>query len=81
MLKSLRHRACNPAPGLPVSLEEEGDHRPDEMCCTDITFVPVKNGFGCLVAVIDQVLRRRLPGSMDTHDCVKALKTLESLNA
>ncbi|EPX79417.1 hypothetical protein thalar_02242 [Litoreibacter arenae DSM 19593] len=51
------------------------------MCCTDITFVPVKNGFGCLVAVIDQVLRRRLPGSMDTHDCVKALKTLESLNA
>ena len=51
--------------------------RPNQVWCADITFVPVKNGFLYLVAIMDwatrKVLSWRLSNTMHADFCVGAL--------
>ena len=53
-------------------------NRPNQVWCADITFVPVKNGFLYLVAVMDwatrKVLSWRLSNTLDASFCVEALE-------
>lgn len=52
--------------------------RPNQVWCTDITYIPMRRGFLYLVAVMDwhsrKVLSWRLSNSMDLGFCVEALK-------
>ena len=52
--------------------------RPNQVWCSDITYIPMRHGFMYLVAVLDwysrQVLSWRLSNSMDTDFCVEALE-------
>lgn len=56
--------------GLPIE-------RPNQVWCTDITYIPMRHGFMYLVAVMDwfsrHVLSWRLSNSMDVDFCVEAL--------
>ncbi len=51
--------------------------RPDQVWCSDITYIPVRGGFLYLVAVMDWASRRvlswRLSNSLDASFCVEAL--------
>jgi len=51
--------------------------RPNQVWCTDITYIPIKRGFLYLVAVMDwysrKVLSWRLSNTMDVRFCVEAL--------
>lgn len=51
---------------------------PDQVWATDITYIPVKNGFLYLVAVVDWVTRYilswRLSNTMDVEFCLEALE-------
>tara|TARA_B100000949_G_C14079459_1_gene365180 strand:+ start:94 stop:498 length:405 start_codon:yes stop_codon:yes gene_type:complete len=51
--------------------------RPNQVWCTDITYVPMRKGFMYLVAVMDcysrKVLSWRLSNSLDADFCVDAL--------
>ena len=51
--------------------------RPDQVWCSDITYIPVHGGFLYLVAVMDWASRRvlswRLSNSLDASFCVEAL--------
>ncbi len=51
--------------------------RPNQVWCTDITYIPVQRGFLYLVAVMDwatrHVLAWRLSNTMDTRFCLEAL--------
>ena len=57
--------------------------RPNEVWCTDITYVPMECGFMYLAAVMDwcsrHVLSWRLSNSMDTSFCIEALDEALSL--
>ncbi len=52
--------------------------RPNQVWCTDITYVRVKNGWAYLVAVMDWATRKilawRLSNSMDVSFCIAALR-------
>ena len=52
--------------------------RPNQVWCSDITYIPMHRGFLYLVAIMDwysrKVLAWRLSNSMDTAFCVEALK-------
>lgn len=52
--------------------------RPNQVWCTDISYIPMRRGFLYLVAVMDwhsrKVLSWRLSNSMDAGFCVEALK-------
>ncbi len=51
--------------------------RPNQVWCSDITFIPVKNGFLYLVAVMDwatrKVLSWRLSNTLHADFCIEAL--------
>ena len=51
---------------------------PNQVWATDITYIPMKNGFLYLIAVIDwfsrKVLSWRLSNTMDTGFCIEALE-------
>jgi putative transposase len=51
--------------------------RPNHVWCVDITYIPVKGGFLCLVAIMDCYSRKalawRFSNSMDAIFCVEAL--------
>jgi len=53
-------------------------NRPNQVWCTDITYIPIKRGFLYLVAVMDWYSRRvlswRLSNTMDARYCVEALE-------
>ena len=53
-------------------------NRPNQVWCTDITYIPVERGFFYLVAVMDwhsrKVLSWRLSNTMDTSFCIEALE-------
>jgi len=53
-------------------------NRPNQVWCSDITYLRLKEGFVYLVAVMDwhsrQVLSWELSNSMDSHFCVSALE-------
>jgi len=52
--------------------------KPNQVWCTDITYIPIKRGFLYLVAVMDwysrKVLSWRLSNTMDTRFCIEALE-------
>ncbi len=52
--------------------------RPNQVFCTDITYVPMAKGFVYLVAIMDwhsrKILSWRLSNSMDTDFCIDALE-------
>ncbi|MCH9824575.1 MAG: IS3 family transposase [Alphaproteobacteria bacterium] len=75
-----RPRTSQPHPQHPVYpylLRKMVIDRPNQVWCADITFVPVKNGFLYLVAVMDwatrKVLSWRLSNTMHADFCVEAL--------
>ena len=53
-------------------------NRPNQVWCTDITYIPLKKGFLYLVAIKDwysrKVLSWRLSNTMDTSFCISALE-------
>ena len=75
-----RPRTSQPHPQHPVYpylLRKMTIDRPNQVWCADITFVPVKNGFLYLVAVMDwatrKVLSWRLSNTMHADFCIEAL--------
>ena len=75
-----RPRTSQPHPQHPVYpylLRKMAIDRPNQVWCADITFVPVKNGFLYMVAIMDwatrKVLRWRLSNTMHADFCVDAL--------
>lgn len=52
--------------------------KPDQVWCTDITYIPIENGFFYLVAIMDwfsrYVLSWELSNSMETTFCIQALE-------
>jgi putative transposase len=52
--------------------------QPNQVWCTDITYIPIKRGFLYLVAIMDwysrKVLSWRLSNTMDTRFCIEALE-------
>jgi len=52
--------------------------QPNQVWCTDITYIPMKKGFLYLVAIMDwhsrKVLSWRLSNTMDTECCIVALE-------
>jgi putative transposase len=75
-----RRRTSQPHPQHPVFpylLRKMQIDRPNQVSCADITFVPVRNGFLYLVAIMDwatrKVLSWRLSNTMHADFCVEAL--------
>lgn len=62
----------------PYLLRELPITRPNQVWCTDITYIPMRRGFLYLVAIMDwfsrKVLSWRLSNTMDAGFCVEALK-------
>ena len=75
-----RLRTSQPHPQHPVYpylLRKMAIDRPNQVWCADIAFVPVRNGFLYLVAIMDwatrKVLSWRLSNTMHADFCVEAL--------
>jgi putative transposase len=66
------------APYLPKPSKEARNHVAESGWCSDITYIPVKNGLLYLMAVMDwatrKVLTWWLSSTMDTSFCVEALE-------
>lgn len=62
----------------PYLLRDLKVSRPNQVWCSDITYIPMKKGFLYLVAVMDwysrKVLSWRLSNSMDTEFCMAAVE-------
>jgi len=70
-----------PAPGhkvYPYLLRGLTIDRPNQVCCSDITYVPLRHGFLYLVAVMDwfsrHVLAWRLSNTLDAAFCIEAVE-------
>jgi len=61
----------------PYLLRDMTIDRPNQVWCTDITYIPMAKGFLYLVAIMDwhsrKVLSWRLSNTMDIHFCLEAL--------
>ena len=62
----------------PYLLRDKVISKPNQVWCSDITYIPMKKGFMYLVAIKDWYSRRvlswRLSNSMDSNFCVSALE-------
>ncbi len=62
----------------PYLLKDMVIERPNQVWCTDITYIPMRRGFLYLVAIMDwatrKVLAWRLSNTMEAEFCVEALK-------
>ena len=62
----------------PYLLRDLTIDKPNQVWCTDITYIPIKNSFLYLVAIMDwhtrKVLSWRISNTMDTDFCVSALE-------
>ena len=62
----------------PYFLRKLSITQPNHVWCSDITYIPVKNGFLYLVAIMDwatrKVLTWRLSNTLDASFCVEALE-------
>jgi len=74
-------RTSDPHPAhkiYPYALKGLSITRPNDVWCTDITYIPMGRGFLYLVAVMDwasrKVLSWRLSNTMDTGFCIEALE-------
>jgi putative transposase len=72
---SKSHPQCKIYPYL---LRDITIDRPNQVWCTDITYIPMRKGFLYLVAIMDwasrKVLSWRLSNTMEAGFCVEALK-------
>ena len=73
-------RTSDPHPAhriYPYLLRGMAINRPNQVWCSDITYIPVQHGFLYLVAIMDwatrHVLAWRLSNTMDTRFCLEAL--------
>ena len=74
-------RTTNPHPEhkvYPYLLRHLTIEKPNQVWCTDITYIPIKKGYLYLVAVMDwysrKVLSWRLSNTMDSRFCIEALE-------
>lgn len=74
-------RTSDPNPAhkiFPYLLRGMTIDRPNQVWCTDITYIPMRQGFLYLVAIMDWYSRRvlswRLSNTLDTGFCIKALE-------
>ena len=74
-------RTSDPHPGhkiYPYLLKGMAIDKPGQVCCADITYIPMRRGFLYLVAIMDwhsrKVLSWRLSNTMDADFCVAALE-------
>jgi putative transposase len=62
----------------PYLLRDLVVNRPNQVCCADITYIPMRRGFLYLVAVMDwatrKVLSWRVSNTMDVEFCISALE-------
>ena len=82
-----RRRTSPPAPGhriYPYLLRDLSINRPNQVWATDITYIPMAQGFMYLVAILDwhsrRVLSWRLSNTLDTDFCIEALEEALSRN-
>jgi putative transposase len=68
----------------PYLLRDMVIDRPNQVWCTDITYIPMRRGFLYLVAVMDWASRRvlawRLSNTMDVEFCIEALEEAMALH-
>ena len=61
----------------PYLLKGLNINRPNQVWCTDITYIPIKRGFLYLVAIMDwysrKILAWRIANTMDTRFCLECL--------
>ena len=76
-----RPRTSKPGPGhkiYPYLLRGVAVGQPDQVWCTDITYIPMARGFVYLVAIVDwfsrRVLAHRLSITLTTDFCIEALE-------
>jgi putative transposase len=76
-----RPRTSDPHPGhriYPYLLRKLKITRPNQVWCTDITYLPMRRGFLYLVAIMDwatrKVLAWRISNTLDAGFCVEALE-------
>lgn len=76
-----RKKLSQPGPNhriYPYLLRNLKINEPDEVWCTDITYIPMRRGFLYLVAILDWYSRRvlswRLSNTLDTSFCLEALE-------
>jgi putative transposase len=76
-----RPRTSKPGPGhkiYPYLLRDVTVGQPDQVWCTDITYIPMARGFVYLVAIVDwfsrRVLAHRLSITLTTDFCIEALE-------
>ena len=76
-----RPRTSKPGPGhkiYPYLLRGVVVGQPDQVWCTDITYIPMARGFVYLVAIVDwfsrRVLAHRLSITLTTDFCIEALE-------
>ena len=71
-------RASTPNPEHRYLLRELVTDRPNQVWCSDITYISMRRGFMYLVAVMDWATRRvlswRVSNSMDPDSCIEALE-------
>jgi putative transposase len=77
--QSPKTSAPNPEHAIyPYLLNGLDINRPNQVWCTDITYIPIKRGFLYLVAIMDwysrKVLSWRISNTMDAGFCVEALR-------
>ena len=62
----------------PYLLRDLSIDRPDQVWCSDITYIPMRRGFLYLIAVMDWASRRvlawRLSNTMDVEFCIEAVE-------
>jgi len=75
-----RPRTSDPHPEhkiYPYLLRDMTVDRPDQVWCSDLTYIPMRKGFLYLVAIMDWASRRvlawKLSNTMDTDVCLEAL--------
>jgi len=82
-----RRRTTTPHPGhkkYPYLLRDLKVLRPDQVWCSDITYIPMQHGFLYLVAVMDwfsrYVLSWRLSNTLEGTFCLEALEEALSIS-
>lgn len=92
----MKRMGLHPIYQVPKTTEPHPDHkiypyllrdlvidRPNQVWCSDITYIPMRRGFLYLVAIMDwqsrKVLSWRLSNTMDTSFCVEALRDAMAL--
>lgn len=63
---------------FPYRLKNLKIERPNQVWCTDITFIPMKKGFIYLVGIMDwysrKILSWRISNTIDTRFCIESLE-------